>query len=207
MTQSLLNSWQRQYADFSKYDDSEAMEELARRDFLTVLNREKTETTDAMQKGIDFENMVYSICNDEEIDTSGKWFEAASHIAREVSGGLFQFAANKVINIGGRDILLYGRLDCLKAGVITDIKFSSNYSVGKFYKSPQHPMYFEIVPEADKFVYLVSNGRTIWREEYRREETKSIIDCAAEFLQYLDASNLMNVYIEKWRSKDSADRR
>ncbi len=75
--------------------------------------------------------------------------------------------------------MLYGRLDCLKAGVIYDYKFSSRYEVGKFYNNFQTSMYLELVPEAYKMSYIITktdkfNVDDIYVEEYRREEARPI---------------------------------
>ena len=37
----------------------------------------------------------------------------------------------RVVEVGGVSLLLYGRLDCLKAGEIIDIKFTKSYDAGK----------------------------------------------------------------------------
>lgn len=108
----------------------------------------------------------------------------------------------KETNINGIDLLLYGRLDALKAGVIYDIKFTKSYAVGKFYSSPQHPMYLELIPEARKFVYLVSNGKSLWVEEYSRNETAEIKPTIQDFFEYLTKYNLMPIYTSKWQSRE-----
>lgn len=95
-------------------------------------------------------------------------------------------------------LLLYGRLDVLKAGVSYDIKFSGSYEAGKYLDSTQHPMYLEIVPEATKFTYLVSNGSAVWPETYTREETPSIIPTISNFFDWLEMRGLMELYKEKW---------
>jgi len=203
ITQSLLSSWLRLWTDFEKYifDNSEKTaadyQADAYEDFLRVLRREPTETTEAMQKGIDFENLVTDICNG--IDCSAhKWYAAAAEVAEEVKGGQFQLAASAPLRVAGMDFLLYGRLDVLKAGRVIDIKYTSRYEVGKFFDSPQHPMYIEIVPEAYEFLYLISNGTRVWREEYRREECRPIADFISEFVAYLDTTGLLPLYKEKW---------
>ena len=57
MTQSLLSSW---LYTFNCPDD---YEEEAFNDFLSTLRREPHETNEAMQNGIDFENLVTAILN------------------------------------------------------------------------------------------------------------------------------------------------
>ena len=61
ITPTLLNSWQYLWTDFEKYATSEKTaedyEKAAYEDFLTTLRREPVPTTEAMQKGIDFEKL------------------------------------------------------------------------------------------------------------------------------------------------------
>lgn len=198
MTHSLLSSWlytmrENPYEDMTTERDP--MEE-----FLMVLRREPTPTTEAMQKGILFEDMVTAITRGAG-DPKDRWYGAASKVAAIVGGGLLQYRAKKVIEVCGMSIVLYGRLDCLKAGTVYDIKFSGSYDRGKFQSSTQHPTYREIVPEAKDFVYLVSNGSEVWTETYRREDTPDIRPIISDFLDWLRAVDLMQVYQAKWVAK------
>ena len=98
------------------------------------------------------------------------------------------------------DYLLYGRLDCLKAGVIYDYKFSSRYEVGKFYDNYQTPMYFELVPEAYKMAYIITKTDkfsvdNILREEYTRKEAQPIIPVIDEFMGWIKSNGYS---MEKW---------
>lgn len=192
ITQSLLGSWLYQYKAFDP--------EAAHEEFLKVLNRETTETTEAMQNGLDFENGIVRYCEGAELNQSHKWATGVKGIGDIVQGGYFQVPASKEKIIGGITYLLYGRMDVLKAGIIYDIKFSKSYECGKYITSPQHPMYFECCPEAYGFVYLVSNGSEVWREEYTSAETPVIDGTIIEFMQYLEAAGLDQVYFEKWKA-------
>lgn len=166
-------------------------------EFMLVLRREPTPTTEAMQNGLDFENLVTKIvagCREQD----NPWYEAAEKVAERCEGGCLQYKAKKEIIVRGMSILLYGRLDCLKAGEIIDIKFSKSYEVGKYFDSTQHPTYFELIPEADKFTYLVSNGTNVWSETYRREEARPIELVISDFLEWLQTMNFMDTFKEKW---------
>ena len=198
MTHSLLSSWL--YAMKSSPYEDLTSERDAYGDFLKTLRREPTETTQAMQNGIDFENMVTDIVNGVEVDFNEKWYDAASKVANTVRGGQLQYKAKKRITVSGVPILLYGRLDVLKAGEIIDIKFSSGYERGKYFDSTQHPVYLELIPEAYQFTYLITNGSDVWKETYRREETHSIIPTIAYFLSYLKESGLWEEYAKHWEA-------
>lgn len=198
LTHSLLSSWlyamrEDPYEDVTSKRDTYA-------DFLTVLRREPTEVTEAMQKGIEFENLITDVINGVDVSSS-KWAEPVMKAADTLRGSLLQYKARRNIEIAGIPFVLYGRADALKQGVIYDTKFSSGYDRGKYIDSTQHPMYFEIIPEAEAFVYLISNGTELWTEVYRREESPSIIPIIKDFVSWLMAVNLFDIYIEKWESK------
>ena len=196
VTHSLLSSWLYALKD-NPWSDKDPME-----DFMQVLNRQPTETTEAMRNGIDFENLVTDILNGERAeDLESPWYEAASSVADRCRGGILQLRASKKIRINGYPILLYGRLDCLKAGEIIDIKFSKSYERGKYFDSTQHPTYLRLIPEAEKFSYIISNGSSVWTETYSREETQDISPVISDFITWLKTMGLFEIFQEKWRSK------
>lgn len=198
LTHSLLSSWLYALKD-NPYEDS-ATARNPREEFLAVLRREPTPTTEAMQNGIDFEDTVNALALHQPptARNAGKWYDAASQIAQYVEGGIPQYKAKKTIQVQGLSVLLYGRLDWLKAGRIIDIKFSKGYERGKYVDSTQHPVYMELVPETTGFSYMVSNGVDVWTETYRRDETQSIYPIISDFLDWLQAQGLMKVYKEHW---------
>lgn len=195
LTHSLLSSWLYAMKD-SPYEDA-TTERDSYQEFLQALRREPGEQTEAMQNGIEFEDLVTDIVNG-DADTEHKWYEAAAKVAHAVKGGWLQYKAKKEITVSGVKVLLYGRLDVLKAGEVIDIKFSKGYERGKYISSTQHPVYLELIPEADKFTYLVSNGTEVWTEPYRRDETPSIIPIIESFLAYLKDNDLWEVYASHW---------
>lgn len=195
MTHSLLASWLYAMRE-NPYEDMTS-ERDPMTEFLQVLNREQTPTTEAMQKGIDFEDMVTDIVQGLG-NPNDRWYAAASKVAAMVAGGVPQYRARKKIEVGGLTLILYGRLDWLKAGGIIDIKFSSGYERGKYHDSTQHPTYMEIVPEARDFTYVVSNGTEVWTERYERADTPDIRPTISDFLDWLRAMGLMDIYQKKW---------
>lgn len=195
MTHFLLNSWMYSIKE-NPYEDA-TTERDSYAEFLTTLRREPTPVSEAMQKGIDFEDMVTAYLRGER-KLAHSWFSAVAKVATIVQGGLQQYKAKREITVQGIPLLLYGRLDFLKAGVIYDTKFSGSYDVGKYIDNTQHPMYFELVPEAKAFTYLVSNGEWVWPETYGREDTPSIVPVISDFFNWLRIQGLMNLYLEKW---------
>lgn len=202
ITHSLLASWLYAMKN-NPYSDSETEPEDPLEEFQKILNREPTETTEAMQNGIDFEDLVtsYVMNRPDQPDKNEPWSAPALNISDIVAGGQLQVKCGKTVEIGGLSIFLYGRLDALKAGTIYDIKFSKSYERGKYYDSTQHPMYFELVPEATTFTYLVSNGGESWSESYRRDETQSIIPVISEFLGWLQGAGMMELFKSRWMAR------
>jgi len=198
ITHSLLSAW----SFLLKENPYETAESTANpmEDFMRVLRREPTDTTEAMQNGIDFENDVTAIVQGRSANNE-KWQDAAAKVAQIIQGGRLQHVAKETVTVGGTPYLLYGRLDALKGGTIYDIKFSRSYDRGKFFTSTQHPAYLELVPEANDFVYLVSNGTDVWTEHYTREETRSILPTIQSFADWLDGQGLTPVYRQYWLAK------
>lgn len=218
ITHSLLSSWLYTMKENPYEDVTTERDPMA--EFMQTLRREPTTTTEAMQKGIDFENLTTAILADRQVVkwherdyktkevrevlvpvNEHKWLEPAKAVAGIIRGGQLQYRARKLIRVGTMDLVLYGRLDALKAGRVFDIKFSGRYERGKYTGSTQHPVYLELIPEADAFTYLVSNGNELWTETYRREETRDVIPTIYDFLDWLYAMGLMDLYREKWLAK------
>lgn len=198
MTHSLLASWLYMMKENPFEDATTERDPMA--EFMQVLRREPTQVTEAMMNGNLFEDLVLRIVSG-CADPGEQWYTAAEKVARRVRGGVTQFRASRTIHVDGMTFLLYGRLDWLKAGEIVDVKFTKSYEPGKYFDSTQHPVYFELVPEAQTFTYMVSNGSSVWPETYRREESPNIYPVISNFLEWLTAAGLMGIYKEKWLAK------
>lgn len=170
-------------------------------DFIKVLNKEEFEPSESILKGFEYEKYMQEN------------FE-------ETLNGAYQVKVSKEYG----DYLLYGIIDCLKGGIIYDYKYTKNYEVGKFFNNHQTLMYLEMVPEAKKMVYLITNKFEqkahisvpidnenvatvettveIFREEYTKDmfpETMNSI--LHKFEQWLKQYNLFDLYKEKWKCK------
>ena len=184
ITPSLLNSWKYAISLENEYGNLE--------EFIKVLSREPMETNEAIETGFQYEDFMI------------KNYEPTKN-------GCYQLKLSKDITTKTGTYVLYGRLDCLKAGKIYDYKYTGSYDVGKFYGNYQTPIYFELTPEADEFEYLVCNnykeGKTleelkIIHEVYRKQEVN--VDLYQEidnFINWLGTNKLLDLYQEKWESK------
>lgn len=204
ITKSLIESW------YYVHDCWEGCEDDAMESFLRALRCEPEELTDEqkqnIQNGHDFEELIESIANgaDWETDKEHKWYRAAYELAQIVKGAQFQVRIHRSITVRGMEFEIHGVLDALKEGVIYDIKFKnksfgSSDIAGDWLDSPQHPFYFYLVPEARKFMYLVSDGSDIYIEQYLPEETRKAADIISEFVDFLETAGLMDVYKANWQ--------
>lgn len=181
ITSTLLDAWKYLFTEYGKLED-----------FLTVLNRKKTETTKAQEEGFIFED--WAIENYEP-----------------TLNGQYQVKLSKPIVTKNAKYLLYGRLDCLKNGKIYDFKHTSSYEMGKFYGRCQTSAYLELVPEASEMVYVIGKDKPaymedgepyiIYTEEYKRDEIEPIKDIICDFEEWLKSMGLWQTYTEKWETR------
>lgn len=201
ITQSLLSSWN--YV----HNCWEGCEEDAMASFLATLRREPAEVTEAMQDGIEFENAVYAEASGLLRPLHPKWERGICEVAAFLKGAQFQVRAQREIQLAGMTFLVYGVLDALQAGIISDVKFKSESFgsldlAGEYFDSPQHPFYFFMVPEARLFRYLVSDGTDLYIEQYTPDETPDAGELIAEFVDFLNVTGHMETYKKNWAARE-----
>lgn len=189
ITASLLNSWN--YI----WESEEEWQEKSYQDFLNTLHRVKTETTPAMQRGIEFEAM----CVAGEVPP----------ISNIIRGGQFQVYAEKVYEIDGQQFKLLGYIDVIKAGKIYDIKRNTKYEYGKYESSYQHWCYLALIENAYEFTYLIGAGYSnqpyddkveIHEETYFNDGQADlrVIKAIQQFVSWLKAQGLYDVYVNNF---------
>lgn len=188
ITQTLLSSYEWIFRKDDGYED-----------FLRTLNREKSPPTKAMLDGIRFENVLNSVLNGEKLPDDHEWKAPITEMSNELWGSRQQVVLFKEMQIENQTFLLHGVLDYLRWGRIWDCKFSKTYHLNKYLKSPQHPMYLELVPEAYEFTYIICDGKYVYREKYPRYIVPSIEPTIKYFMQFLKKHDLWETYCEKWR--------
>lgn len=187
ITQSLLSAWDYVYKKEDGYED-----------FLSTLKREKKPPTQAMLDGRRFEGLVNSALDGNPIPEDIEWYQPVMQLSKYLAGSQQQVEIRRVVEIDGVQFQLHGILDFLRSGIIFDTKFSKTYKVGKYLDSPQHPMYFALVPEAYEFQYLISDGTYLYREVYRPGDTDPIEKEIRLFMRYLEQRDLIDIFVEKW---------
>lgn len=183
MTASLLDKWKYLLNnEYSKLDE-----------FLKVLRREPSETTEVQKQGYEFE----------------AW--AKQNYADTLNGAYQVKAYKDLIAPTGTAYLLYGVIDCIKSGKIYDFKHTKQYDVGKFFDKAQTSMYLELIPEAKDMTYIISvdppkyletqDKYLIYTETYTRAETPQIKDIICDFELWLKSMDLWEIYKQNWRTK------
>lgn len=202
ITQSLISSWDYIYSCRNEFVDT------TKEEFLKTLRREPKESNENMRKGIEFEDEVYKVVSGEARTSHKKWERGIQLVAARFMNAPTQIKAQRDMTISGKPMLLYGVLDALQCGTIYDVKFSTKsfndstvYLAGKYLHSAQHPMYLALVPEAQRFTYLLSDGQDLYEETYTRSMARPIEDIIAEFLRSIQYMGLMKTYEENWGAK------
>lgn len=193
MTQSLLSSWQYCAA-------ADRMDEFRLR-----LSRRQQPTTPAMQAGIDFEDEVTSVAYGHRLNPSLSDAEklAVRKFGKLCAGGVAQVPIWGKRTVAGIDFICYGVCDFVLAGRVFDIKRVQRYEYGKYYASPQHAMYLDLMPEAARFDYLIFDGSRTYRETYRRGDYVPIDITIQEFVRYLIQTRTMDLYLQYWSMNDT----
>jgi hypothetical protein len=183
ITATLLNSWNYIWqVEDNKYKD-------AYDSFVKTLQRIKEPPNFFMLRGLEFESNCYN--------------GLVQEISSVIRDGAFQVYVEKDIVVEGKNVRLVGVLDALKSGTIYDIKRVNQYDLQKYYTSYQHHIYFELVQDAENFIYLIGAGTsddylTFYQEEYVKSDKIDLKQVISNFYQFLRDNNLWQTYKEKW---------
>ncbi len=196
ITHSLLDAWE--YA-CGEYSTPESLE-----NFRKTLRKEQTPKTDAMLRGTQFEADVTFYAAFGQLQQVAENYPALEQRAiktfgDKLRGAVPQVRATKQACIAGMDFWLVGVADFVKAGVIYDTKRVAHYEYGKYFSSTQHPMYFELFPEARQFTYLIFNGQDALEETYRRNDAPPIEMAIQRFVRDMRNLGELETYKEYWR--------
>jgi hypothetical protein len=190
VTATLLNSWNYIY----QVEDDKTKE--AYDSFLKTLARIKEPPNFFMLRGLEFEKDCYN--------------GLIPDISKVIRDGAYQVYVEKQMFVDPYNVKLVGVLDVLKEGVIYDIKRVNQYDLQKYYTSYQHHIYFELVEDADKFVYLVAAGTnndyvSFYQEEYTRAEKIDLVKAISQFYQFLRDNGLWETYKKNWEINNTGE--
>lgn len=207
MTASLYNSW----LYFLSSED-----ETRRAEFLATLRREKKPPTEAMQKGINFENSVKAYTESkttyEHIFLDGvretrEICKIAQELGDIVKGGIWQEKVMGNIKVGNYEVFLFGYADVDKEDIIYDIKRQSTYAENKYFESIQHLIYL-FCTQRPRFRYLCAYGAAEepqdWAAEdyYNTPRVETLLKSRIMgFYSWLEETGLMPIYKQYWQTK------
>ena len=152
-------------------------------DLINQINRVPFPTTDAQQKGINFENDVLLMAKNGEKSIYAPNIEYSENVIdkrknainenyvevlKEVTRLLpYAFVTQKLVSRVYNGIEFYGKVDFAGAGKIVDTKFTSTYQFPKYSNSFQNLYLWACEAEGYKQMeYLVTNGKNVYKEVY-----------------------------------------
>lgn len=169
-------------------------------ELVSTLHKAKSPPNDAMLAGIAFEDHVRGVAAP---DASPAYMRCVKEVSDIVGDGLWQQSFDKIIIISGREYLLYCRSDVVRRNWIYDVKFSQSYDIGKYFPSVQHLITMK-TSGVDNFGYVVSDGRSVYREDYFWHEgcDALLIERLSDMLLFFESvPSLKAAYHENWQSK------
>lgn len=177
---------------YTNKNDNATLEDAqkkAQKDFLSYLNREEQEKTEAQLFGIDFEKKVHA----------GEIPEFSSL----VSSCCYQVGKGVKKEIKGINFYLYGIVDFIGGGKIYDIKTTQNYERGKYFKEYQHEFYLTLFPTANEMIYLIYDRKQdlYFKENYFKGQGENIENVIINFYNYILTNNLLETYKKNWEVK------
>jgi hypothetical protein len=144
------------HSAWRRWKDSEG---AGKEEIMDALNKVEKEKSPAMRAGIDFENAVRRVCG------GGASKDACVLEAAEiVGGGIWQERISRDLD----GDLVCGIADVIRRDTIFDIKWASQYDLGKYEWSVQRLIYM-YAAGIPNFEYVISDGREVYVEAYRWE--------------------------------------
>lgn len=161
----------------------ESWKEKAYQDIKNTLERVPFEPNEAIQKGMQFEKLVYQNAHNEHLRkmlTSKGASDLFIKVCEKVKFYAFYRKGKKKIIIEGKEYLLYGRYDCYSQNKIIDIKTTANFKRNSYLEKWQHKFYCYIEGIKD-FEYLVIEWKDAENDDYSIKEIHSVVYEANDF--------------------------
>lgn len=153
---------------------------------ISMLKREPIEQTEAMQKGIEFEEKVMR--------------GEVAELKELAEKSHYQVCLHKKLD----DVMLFGYSDLLTSDRIYDLKYKKSYEIGCFYKSTQHLIY-TYCADIDNFTYIIGVGDNIFYEDYTRDD-KRLKKIVKDFFRWLEATDMEKYYYKNYSMKRIIDK-
>ena len=137
----------------------------ARHDLLDRL-RGISVTTEAMQRGTDFENLVCAYADGKvTLDPENSLTPIIEGMAEYIRGGLRQVHVQTQIM---PEVVIHGFIDVLHMNTVYDIKTTSRYEFPKFLRKNQHLAYLAALKDygITTFKYLITDFSSYYAETF-----------------------------------------
>jgi hypothetical protein len=183
------------FAWYKKSEDEGALQE-----FLDKVNRKPFEKTDAILRGMAFEELVddslrLGIPEDlpdpirvHDVKCSAGILEA---FHGRLLGAVRQVYVETHLETRFGLVKVYGKVDEILRDTAFDIKTTSKYEFPKYLRNWQHPVYLECLKKEgiSRFVYLATDFREVYEEEYtyNSEDTDRLISECSHLVELLEA--------------------
>jgi len=172
----------------SEKEDAPSEQEITDKQFkelIDKINRVPYETTEAQQKGCDFESLVNELLDGKPVETvetqkNGTAYkyganifskDIADRVTKELTGcSTRSERISTVLNTPVGLVELYGVMDYSFPGIQVDLKTTGKYDFLKYKDNTQHKVYPVIAREnfilVDEFNYLVTDFKDVYVESY-----------------------------------------
>lgn len=207
---SLLNQFSLFLTEEGFEKDGEQIPFVSFEKLIDAINKVPYQTTEAQQKGIDFENDVIEYAQGNKDILNGKDIFYSNCIVEITERLPDYFVAQRYVSKQYKDILFYGFCDVVGGARIIDIKTSSQtYSFGKFLNSHQNLYLWALQEHGFKSMeYLFTNFKTVFPETYHVENYSfdNLLNQMQDFSEFVeDHRNLIyNQKIFNYRYGDKA---
>lgn len=169
-----------------------------KQELLDLIDKVPPKTTELMQAGIDFEDDVFKMCEDETYVSKDN---VACEVYGIVKGSLWQQKISTNVERTSEKVMIFGRMDCVKRDYIYDIKCVGSYELGKYYNSIQHLSYMKATG-INNFKYLVKCGSNLYSEEYHYDNSDNLLTSRVfSVIDWLKTVGLYDRYLKKWEIK------
>ena len=167
ITSSLLDSF-----DYLKTCPN-SYQEKALDDFIAMIQRKPRPTSEACQRGIDFEDLICKNCNEMRLDDFygvAEWYwkqkgckdlETAVWVCEKFyescKGGKQQVPVMKDITVGENEYHLFGYADIIHPDKIIDIKTTARYKGEDAYRNRSQHLIYSLCTGIKNFEYMVAD--------------------------------------------------
>lgn len=174
---------------FTWYNHSE--KEDAFQELINKINRAPRETSEAAQKGIDFEKAVVDKVNHNKAPLQNE--AIVNEFATLLDNFAFQLFTEANLDTDYGTVNMYGYVDAIGKNYAVDIKTTSQYAMPKYLHNTQHLTYMYCLRQqgikVDTFRYLSTDFNRVFFEDYTyNKNTENHLRAKVHaFIEFLEA--------------------